>query len=129
MANLDKKHIIKFVIEVHQRVINTGGITTQSWLYQLFVRRQHLVLKLFNLPPTNENLLTTVNYPCSFPADSLLGAAFCRFPNGFVLQSRAEERSEIIRSMATVGTERLIVLQIEYVYNNLTKLAKHYKKS
>ena len=129
MATLDKKHIIKFVIEVHQRVINTGGITTQSWLFQLFVRRQHLVLKLFNLPATKENLLTTVTYPCSFPADSLLGAAFCRLPNGFVLQSKAEERSEIIRAVSTVGTDRLIVLQTEYVYINLTKLAKEYKKS
>jgi hypothetical protein len=115
------------IIEQHQSVIHSGGITYRSSLYCTLVRRQRLLLLKFQLPATNENLIATVAYPLCPPTSSILAAALCDNPDEYINYTVFSRAINLNRNIIKLGEGNLIELQVEYVYSNLIKLVKQYK--
>jgi hypothetical protein len=129
MALLTTRDIIRMIIEQHQNVINSGGISNRSSLYCTLIRRQRLLLQKFQLPFTQENLLATVSYPLCQPVSSILAAALCDNPDGYVHQTEFSRIFGVSGTLIKLGEGLLMDSQVEYVYGNLKRLAKQFKNS
>jgi len=128
MKKLTEKEVIHFIIEMHQKVTLSGGVSCVGWFHSALLRRQHSLLRMFKLPITVENLKTTVTYPFSLTTDSLLNEAWCRLPNGFEKFPEPPDRRETFK-ITRVADACLMEIQSEYVYGRLMKLAALHEKN
>ena len=129
MALLTKRDIIRIIISQHQSIMNAGGITYRSSQYCTLVRRQRLLLLKFQLPATTENLVATVSYPLCQPISSILAAALCDNPDGYVHFTELARGANVYRHIIKLGEDKLLELQVEFVYSSLMKLVKQFKNS
>lgn len=129
MPRLTEKEIIRLLIELHQQVILSGGVSHRTWFHSLLSRRQHSLLRIFKLPNTKENLLATISYPCSQTGDSLFEDALCRQPSGFFVHREPSKTKVSLMHITPAKAGGLIELQVEIVHNSLKKLAELQEKS
>jgi hypothetical protein len=129
MGRLTEKEIICRLIELHQQVILSGGVSHRTWFRSLLSRRQHSLLAIFKLPATKENLLTTVTYPCSQTVNSVFEEALCKHPSGYFQHRESSKNKESSKNITIKATGSLSDIQVEFVYDSLMMLVKQYKKS
>lgn len=129
MGRLTEKEVIRLLIELHQQVILSGGVSHRTWFRSLLSRRQHSLLRIFKLPNTAENLLATVTYPCSQTGDSLFEEALCKHPDGFYRNRESYENIRFLKNIAEADKGSLIEIQVDCVYENLMKLAAMQQKT
>ena len=129
MGRLTEKEVIRLLIELHQQVILSGGVSHRTWYRSLLSRRQHSLLRIFKLPNTEENLRATVNYPCSQTGDSLFEEALCKHPDGFYLNREQSANQGSSMNITIVKAGGLSDLQVQIVYDNLMKLAAMQQKT
>lgn len=122
MGRLTEKEIIRPLIELHQQVILSGGVSHRTWFRSLLSRRQHSLLRIFKLPNTKENLLATVTYPCSQTGDSLFEDALCRQPAGFFQYKEQSKNKDSLKIITIAATGSLMDIQVDFVYGSLMKL-------
>jgi len=122
LARLTEKEIIRLLIELHQQVIRSGGVSHRTWFRSLLSRRQHSLLRIFKLPNSKENLLATVTYPCSQTVNSLFEEALCKQPSGFFQYREPSKNKESSMNKTITVAGGLMDLQVEFVYNSLMKL-------
>ena len=129
LGRLTEKEIIRLLIELHQQVILSGGVSHRTWFRSLLSRRQHSLLRIFKLPNTKENLLATVTYPCSQTVDSLFEEALCRQPSGFSQHKEPSKNKGASMHLIPETTGSLMDLQVGFVYESLMMLAAVHQKS
>ena len=129
MGKLTEKEIIRTVIEMHQQVILSGGVSHRTWFLSLLSRRQHSLLRIFKLPATKENLLTTITYPCSQTIDSLFDEALCRQAAGFFQYKEQSKNIGLSKNINKADDGSLIDIQVGFVYESLLKLAAMQQKT
>jgi hypothetical protein len=129
MGRLTEKEVIRLLIELHQQVILSGGVSHRTWFRSLLSRRQHSLLRIFKLPNTKENLNATISYPCSQTGNSLFEDALCRQPSGFFVHSESSKTKVSVMNITPAKAGSLIDLQVEFVHDSLMKLAAFHQKS
>jgi hypothetical protein len=128
MGKLSDKDVIRLVIEQHQRLVLSGGVSHRTAFSLHLVRRQHYLLSMYKLPATKENLLATVTYPCSHTVDSLFDEALCKHPDGF-FQHREPSKNKGLLKNITTAAGGLMDFQVDFIDSNLMKQAELQKNS
>jgi hypothetical protein len=65
LYQIEAKESIRKLVLMHQELMFSGGVSPNSDFYLDFVKLQHKVLAMFNLPPTNYHKSLSTSYPFS----------------------------------------------------------------
>jgi len=118
---------IRSLIKIHQRILLEGGTFAYSDQYRRFIIKRKMLLKLFNLPTTDQNIRLLFEYPMSQAYDifKIGDESICRHCAAEMMKQFDFGVRHNSGNAKKYGESWNLGEQVNYVHNTLIDLVEH----